>query len=82
MARIKFLPMKKSTHTAEAPAKDRKAKARERVPGSRGWHGRGGGSASLLPAVREYRRDGAGLRPVADQLRHVLAHNRRAAGPA
>jgi hypothetical protein len=29
--------------------------ARLRVPGSRGWGGRGGGAAALVPTVREYR---------------------------
>jgi len=50
MARIKLLTVKtvKTVKTAKAPAK-------EAGPGSRGWTGRGGGLAQLLPSVREYR---------------------------
>lgn len=42
-------PMDKSRKPRKAPA------IREKVPGARGWRGRGGGGAALVPAVREYR---------------------------
>ena len=54
MARMNFLPATKKA--TDVPATARKsATVRERIPGSRGWGGRGGGSASLVTGVREYR---------------------------
>ena len=64
-------------------AQPRSRPARLRVPGSRGWGGRGGGAAALVPAVREYRGTTVqvcGLWPFS--LGYVLAHGRRPAGPA
>ena len=40
--------------TADAPT-PKATVVRERQPGPRGWRGRGGGSAALVPAVREWR---------------------------
>ncbi|SDI84127.1 AAA-like domain-containing protein [Arthrobacter subterraneus] len=57
MARMKI---KTSRHHGEPvePKKKKQKKApviREKVPGARGWRGRGGGAAALVPSVREYR---------------------------
>jgi hypothetical protein len=49
----------RSSKTAAKPAKAAPKKAerqpRETGPGSRGWPGRGGGMAQLVPSVKEYR---------------------------
>jgi hypothetical protein len=57
MARMKI---QRSKHHAEPvePKKKKQKKTpviREKVPGARGWRGRGGGAAALVPSVREYR---------------------------
>ncbi|MPY12272.1 helicase HerA domain-containing protein [Arthrobacter bussei] len=60
MARMKIQKTARGAGTAEPkPKKEKKAQKpaliREKVPGSRGWRGRGGGATSLIPTVREYR---------------------------
>jgi hypothetical protein len=59
MARIKFLSVKTAKtvmpvkEAAEGTGSTRPA--REAGPGARGWSGRGGGMAQLVPSVKEYR---------------------------
>ncbi|CAN7552388.1 ATP/GTP-binding protein [Pseudarthrobacter oxydans] len=61
MARFTFLQAKKVktvNPAKKASAGDEEVTSRPgrvRGPGSRGWSGRGGGAAALVPAVREYR---------------------------
>ena len=48
--------VKTALRNDDLPVKPTKsAKVRQGTPGSRGWGGRGGGAAALVPAVREYR---------------------------
>ena len=60
MARMKLFP-RTTTKTPATPApgtKDRADSAKPAKvtgPGSRGWTGRGGGMAALVPSVKEYR---------------------------
>ena len=58
MARLRLLTAKKSKTVKEVkePAKGAPRRpARDAGPGARGWTGRGGGAAALVPSVTEYR---------------------------
>ena len=58
MARMKLFsrPAKKAAAPVKAaPTKKAEKEPRQAGPGSRGWTGRGGGMAQLVPSVREYR---------------------------
>ena len=61
MARLRLLTAKKSktvkpAKEVEEPAKGAPRRpARDAGPGARGWTGRGGGAAALVPSVTEYR---------------------------
>lgn len=58
MARIKMFTRTAKTVAAPvkaAPKKKGTESARVRGPGARGWAGRGGGKAQLVPPVKEYR---------------------------
>ena len=46
---------KPSSVPAKATAKKAPKRSREAGPGARGWAGRGGGLAQLVPSVKEYR---------------------------
>jgi hypothetical protein len=58
MARMKLFtrrPKQTATPTPKKPQKERTQQIRQPGPGARGWPGRGGGMAQLVPAVKEYR---------------------------
>ena len=58
MARMKLFtrrPKQAAEPTSKTPKKDRAQQVRQPGPGARGWPGRGGGMAQLVPAVEEYR---------------------------
>lgn len=57
MARMKVLSKRHHMEPTEPERNKQKNEPviREKVPGARGWRGRGGGAVALIPSVREYR---------------------------
>ena len=58
MARMKLFtrqPKQGAELASKTPKKERTQQVRQPGPGARGWPGRGGGMARLVPSVKEYR---------------------------